>query len=104
TRLRSSPVAFEQTDFSNPTNSLTINRGNAGDQLTVNALPDLTTALTVGTAAAPFGPVTVAGAVTLAAGKSLAVTASSILVNAAVTTAGGSLSLSATNGLTVNKP
>ena len=37
---RLSGGTFETTDFTNPTGSLTINRGNAADTLTINALPD----------------------------------------------------------------
>ncbi|MFO0824557.1 MAG: autotransporter-associated beta strand repeat-containing protein [Gemmataceae bacterium] len=77
-RLRSSPVAFEQTDFANPTGSLTINRGSATDDLTVNALPDFTAGLSLGSGLTPFDKLTVAGAVTLAAGKNLVGNAATI--------------------------
>src|SRR2546421_5706306 len=41
-RLRSSNGTFASTTFTNPTGSLTINRGNPADTITVNALPDFT--------------------------------------------------------------
>lgn len=72
-RFSSSPVTFESTDFTNPSGSLTINRGNAGDTVTINATPDFTATLTVGAAAFPVSSVTVAGALTLAANKDFTV-------------------------------
>jgi hypothetical protein len=71
TRLRSSSATFETTDFTNPTGSLTINRGNAADTVTVNALPDFNASLAIGSADSEVGAVTLTGAVTLAAGRSL---------------------------------
>ncbi len=44
--LRSAPVAFVSTNFSNPTTSLTINRGSASDVIVVNALPDFNASVT----------------------------------------------------------
>ncbi len=73
---RFSSATFETTDFVNPTGSLTINRGNAADTLTVNALPDFNASLTIGSAANPFGAVTFAGAVALATNKNLTADAS----------------------------
>jgi hypothetical protein len=75
-RLRSSNSTFETTTFINPTGSLTINRGNAADTLTINALPDFTASLAIGSSANPVGTITVAGAISLAADKSLAAYAS----------------------------
>src|SRR6185295_14730779 len=49
---RLSGANFEDTDFSNPTNSVQINRGTAADTMAVNALPDLTSSLFIG---APAG-------------------------------------------------
>jgi Calx-beta domain/FG-GAP-like repeat/Bacterial Ig domain/TLD len=69
--FRSSPTAFESTTFSNPTGSLTINRGSATDDLTVNALPDLTASLNIGTSVNPLDQLLFNGMVTLAANKSL---------------------------------
>src|SRR5262249_5414297 len=40
TLSRLSGATFEQTDFANPTSSLTINRGSASDTININALPD----------------------------------------------------------------
>jgi len=71
-RLRSNPDTFEATTFANPTNSLTVNRGNTVDTLAIGALPDFTANLTLGSAAEPFNTLTFQGAVTLAGDKSLA--------------------------------
>ena len=63
-RLRSSNASFETTDFVNPTGSLTINRGNVADTLTINAVPDFDASLTVGSLANPLNAITIAGNVT----------------------------------------
>ena len=70
--LRSACGTFETTTFSNPGSSLTINRGDTVDTLTVNALPDFDRGLTIGSSANPFALVTVAGAVNLASGARIA--------------------------------
>lgn len=90
-RLSSSPATFEQTDFSNPTGSLTINRGSASDILAVNALSDFTSSLTLGSVANPFSTISFAGEMTLAPGKSLAAAAGAInsAAAAAVAVSGG---------------
>ncbi len=41
--------------FREPSGGVTITRGQVGDTLAVNAVPDLTAALTLGSTAAPFG-------------------------------------------------
>src|SRR5439155_11362451 len=56
-QLRSSNSTFETTTFSNPSGSLTISGGNAADTLTVNALPDFTAGLTLGSALSPLSTV-----------------------------------------------
>ncbi len=77
---RLSGATFEDTDFANPTGSVTINRGNAADTLVVNALTDLTASLTIGSAGGgEFSTVTFNGAVTLASGNNLAVFSSSTI-------------------------
>ena len=65
-QLRSANGTFDTTSFPNPIGSLTINRGNASDKLTINALPDFTASLTIGSAANPLSTITLAGAMTLA--------------------------------------
>lgn len=90
-RLSSSPTAFESTDFTNPSGSLTINRGHTADTLTINATPDFTATLTVGGSGAEFSTVTVAGALTLASGKNFTVY-SSATVN--FSTSGSDVALS----------
>jgi CSLREA domain-containing protein len=69
---RLSGATIETTDFANPSGSLKINRGNATDTLVVNALPDFTASLTIGSAGSEFSTITFAGAMTLAADKNLA--------------------------------
>ncbi len=105
-RLRSNPVAFEQTDFANPTGSVTINRGLATDDLTVNAVPDFTAGLTIGSGANPFDQLTVAGAVTLAANKNLTADATTISFSTAssdVTLAGsGAATLTAVQSIAMS--
>src|SRR6185503_9050033 len=64
--------------------SVTINRGNAGDTITLAALPDFSAGLTIGAVASPFQGITVSGPLTLATDKSL------------VALASGTISLSAT--------
>ena len=71
TLSRLSGATFETTDFANPTGSLTVNRGNASDTLTVDALPDFNAALTLGSGPNPFSTITFTGGVTLAADKDL---------------------------------
>lgn len=80
TLSRLTSPTLEQTDFANPTGSLTINRGSTTDTLTVNALPNFNAGLTIGSAAGPFATVNLSGAVTLAAGNSLAAAATNLNV------------------------
>ena len=104
-RLSSSPVTFETTDFSNPTSSVQINRGTATDNITVAALPDLTSSLFVGAPAAPFNIMSFSGAVTLASGNSLMAYSSGGmgLTGAGVlaTSGTGQISLTTASGLTL---
>lgn len=69
-------ATFEDTTFANPSGSITINRGNAGDTLTFAALPDLTASLALGAAATPFSTITFNGQLTIAANQNLAAFAS----------------------------
>jgi hypothetical protein len=71
TLSRLSGATFEATDFANPTGSVTVNRGNATDTITVGALPDFNTTLTLGTGPNPFSAITFTGGVTLAANKDI---------------------------------
>jgi hypothetical protein len=68
-RLRASNNTFASTDFVNPTNTLAVVRGNAGDTLTVNELPDQKSAVALGAAGEPFASFNFAGAVFLAADR-----------------------------------
>jgi hypothetical protein len=70
--------SFEFTEFTNPTNSLTIHRGSAADDLTVLDLvaSGFAASLTIGSAGSPFDQVTFSGPVTLGADKSLTAHAS----------------------------
>jgi hypothetical protein len=92
--LSSTPATFENTTFANPTGSLTINRGNAADTLTINATPDLTSAISIGTAATPFASISAAGALSSLSTVDLA--AQDIAVNASL--AGTTVTLNATTG------
>ena len=70
---RLSGANFETTDFSNPTNSVQINRGQAADSMTINLLgtpSDLTSSISIGDSGNPFTLLTINGGATLAAGKS----------------------------------
>ncbi|MEQ1858731.1 MAG: FG-GAP-like repeat-containing protein [Chthoniobacteraceae bacterium] len=84
-------------DFPNPSNALTIIRGNAADTLTVNALPDLNASLNLASVVNPLAALTFAGAVTLGANKSLtSATSGTTTFSAAFITSGtGSISLTA---------
>src|SRR5207244_3608413 len=62
---RLSASTFETTDFANPAGSLTINPGNSSDALTLNALPDFSASVALGTSIASFGSLTFAGAMAL---------------------------------------
>jgi hypothetical protein len=66
---RLSGATFETTDFANPTNSLTINRGSAADTLTIQALPDFTAGLSVGSFAAPLATIAVTDNLALNSGS-----------------------------------
>ena len=70
-RLRSGNSTFETTTFADPSNSLTLQRGNAADTITVAALPDFDRALTIGSGASPFGSATIAGTTTSGKGIQL---------------------------------
>ncbi len=77
-KLTSLSGTFESTVFANPTNSLTINRGDSGDSLVLNALPDFNASLSVGSGASPFSSISLAGALTLAANKGVSFDATTI--------------------------
>jgi autotransporter-associated beta strand protein len=76
-QLRSGNGAFETTVFKNPSGSVTINPGSNLDTITINALQstDFNAGLTIGAAGSEFSTVTFAGALTLAANKSLSANA-----------------------------
>jgi len=102
TMSRLSGATFENTDFANPTASLTIKRGNAADTVAVNALPDFNASLAIGSAGNELGPITFNGAITLAANNSLAANASSTInlangANVLTTSGTGTISLTAAN-------
>jgi autotransporter-associated beta strand protein len=102
TMSRLSGATIETTDFANPTGSLTINRGNAADTLTVNALPDFNASLTIGLAAMSFGTVDLSGAATLLGDKNLSVSATNVNATAtgAITVSGaGAINLAADNAV-----
>jgi autotransporter-associated beta strand protein len=96
TLSRLSGATFPQTDFANPTTSLTINSLSGSDTLTINELPDFNASLTAGS----FNEVTLSGAITLAAGRNISLAASNVNATAtgAVTVSGaGTISIFANN-------
>ena len=102
-QLRSGNGTFETTTFSNPTGSITINRGNAADTLTVTAVPDLNSSVTLGTLTNPFAAFTVSGAVALGAGSNFTSFGTVTTVNAAVSVGGaGTVSMTANQNVAVN--
>jgi hypothetical protein len=66
---RLSSPGFVRTDFTNPLGGITINRGHSTDSLTVNGLPDVSAAITLGTSVAQLSDITLAGVITLAIDK-----------------------------------
>jgi len=97
-QLRSTNGSFETTTFANPSGTLTINRGNAADALTINSLPDFSAGLLIGSSIAPLASAVIAGAVTLNAGKNLSVFAiaqSVTAIGAIATSVGGAIGLTA---------
>ncbi|OWK43389.1 Lead, cadmium, zinc and mercury transporting ATPase [Fimbriiglobus ruber] len=101
-RIRSGNSKFETTTFANPATSFTVNAGTATDTLTVNATPDLTSSVALGTASNPFASLTVAGAVALASGSNFTSFGTTTTINAALSTAGaGAVSLTAGQNIVV---
>jgi CSLREA domain-containing protein len=97
-----SGTTFENTKFANPTASLMIKRGNAADTVAVNALPDFTANLAIGSAGNEFSNITFNGAIPLAENNSLAASASSAInlsngANILTTSGTGTISLTAAN-------
>lgn len=103
-QLRSTNGTFDTTTFNNPSGSLTINRGNSADTITISALPDFTAGLVIGSVVAPLSAVNFAGSLSLTASKSLGAYARTVSTSASITTTGGSVVLSAMNGITVGGP
>jgi CSLREA domain-containing protein len=62
---------FETTNFANPSGSLTIKRGDAADTVTVNALPDFNSSLTIGDAVNPFATISMNGNVSVTGSNSI---------------------------------
>jgi dockerin type I repeat protein len=103
---RLSASTIETTDFANPSGTLTINRGNSTDAVTLNALPDFNAGLTLGAAAIPFGSVTFADALTLNADHNLSAYASGTIslpnATSAISTSGaGSVCLSTSRNISI---
>jgi hypothetical protein len=92
--------SFEFTEFTNPTNSLTIHRGSAADDLTVLDLvaSGFAASLTIGSAGSPFDQVTFSGPVTLGADKSLTAHASGTI---SLSTASSDLATSGTGSVSL---
>ena len=94
---RLSGATIEQTDFANPSGSVTVAAGNGADTIAVNTPPDLTASLTLTAGPAAFNTITFGGTVTLAPNKNLSGTASSLIaVNGNLTTSSaGTMTLTA---------
>ncbi len=92
TLSRLSGATLPQTDFANPTTSLTIHSLSGADTLTISALPDFSASLDV----SPFSGITLSGAVTLAAGNDFSVAASSVN-----TTATGAIAVSGAGAISI---
>ncbi len=97
-RSTSATPAFVDAQFRNPSSTLTIS-GSGTDKLTVEALPDFTAGLLIGTAAAPLGTVTFSGPVTLAADRNLSAFATGTI---SLPNATSDLTLSGTGAMTFN--
>lgn len=69
--LRMIATSLAPFTFASPSNSLVLNRGAATDTLTIQALPDFSANLTIGSAIAPFSTIAFSGSATLAANHSL---------------------------------
>ncbi|MEQ1643582.1 MAG: LamG-like jellyroll fold domain-containing protein, partial [Pyrinomonadaceae bacterium] len=69
TRLESSPVTFETTDFATPSNSLTINPGNAADTISVGAMGSGYPSMTLGVTGNRFAAITHTGSTTFASNR-----------------------------------
>ena len=98
--------SFEYTEFTNPTNSLTVLRGSATDNLTVFDLvtSGFSASLTAGTTTDRFASANILGAITLATSRTLSLYADSITSSGPITTSGGAITLDANTGITINKP
>ncbi|MFL5327469.1 MAG: beta strand repeat-containing protein [Gemmataceae bacterium] len=100
-QLRSNNGTFETTYFANPSNSLTINRGNAADSITVSAVPDFNRMLTLGTSANRFSTISFAGAITLTGSSQLdAYSYGGILLGGTVKSNTGAITLTSTGAIT----
>jgi hypothetical protein len=83
--LKLSASAFEDTTFANPTGSITVNRGNAADTLTIgSSVSNLTATTIIGTNSAPFTGITISGPISLATDKDLEAYATKISVSSAI--------------------
>jgi fibronectin-binding autotransporter adhesin len=108
-RLSSSPATFELTDFTAPTGSLTINRGNAADTLTLTNLSDFAggASLNLGSSGANFGNLSFAGAISAnslsAFGTSISNTAAAnVAITGNASFAGTTIVLGSTSGDSFN--
>ncbi|MDZ4849893.1 MAG: hypothetical protein SGI77_11390 [Pirellulaceae bacterium] len=98
--------SFEYTEFTHPSNSLTVLRGSPSDNLTILDLVSsgFSASLKAGTTTNRFANANILGAVTLASNKTLSLYSESITSSGPITTSGGSITLDANNGITLTKP
>ncbi len=85
-RSRLSAATIEQIDFTNPTNSLAINRGTSSDTLAINSPTEFTSGFTAGTSLLPFATINANSSLSLTTG-----TAALDLEGAAINLNGGSV-------------
>ncbi|MBX3293625.1 MAG: hypothetical protein KF881_12135, partial [Acidobacteria bacterium] len=100
-------ATFEDTDFMNPTGSVSINRGNAADVLVVNALATGYPTLNIGTDLLPLRGLVFTGPITFAANSNLSVFATNGIIfntpTADIVASGtGTISLTSARNITLS--
>ncbi len=98
------PYSFEFTEFTNPSNSLTIHRGSAADDLVVTGLvaSEFDAQLNLGTSGAEFDQVELASPISLSAGKGITIHGQSIQARANITTDNGALNWNAVGDISIS--
>ncbi|MBK6725360.1 MAG: VCBS repeat-containing protein [Acidobacteria bacterium] len=84
-----SGLTIPTVTFANPTTELTINRGNAADQLAVTGVPDLTCTQTFGSETDPLNVVNITGSMVVTGSLNFAATTVTTSVTSTISTTGG---------------